>query len=91
MIASLVDVNLHPNDLVARARERNFTNHGEMFSAQSMTEFARECLPFQFHVTLQSHSIKGFGYKFKEYLRNDNLILIPYPFHEPTFFFVLNS
>lgn len=80
MIASNVGLDLHPDDLVEKARLKNLTNHGELFSAEKLAMFAQEILNMQFEVTLKDGSIKGRCCELKEYLLNDNLILIPYPF-----------
>ena len=79
MVASLADIELYPDDLVSLARRKNITNHGEMFSALNMKEFAEDLLRSNFEVTLMSYSIKGSCYQLKKYLDDDNLVLIPYP------------
>lgn len=80
MVASFAGIELYPDDLVSLARRKNITNHGEMFSALNLKEFAEDLLRSNFEVTLMSKSIKGSCYQFKKYLDDDNLVLIPYPF-----------
>lgn len=80
MIASYADIELCPDDLVLLAKKKKITNHGEMFSAVNLKEFAEDLLRSNFEVTLMSYSIKGSCYQLKKYLDEDNLVLIPYPF-----------
>lgn len=82
MIASNVGVNFHPDDLAKRAKLKNLTNHGELFSAAKLAIFAQEILHVQFDVILKDSSIKGKYNEIKNYLLNNNLILIPYPFEK---------
>lgn len=80
MVASNVGLDLHPDDLAKKAKLKNLTNHGELFSAEELAIFAQEILHMQFHVILKDSSIRGKCYEIKNYLLNNNLILIPYPF-----------
>lgn len=80
MIASSVNITLHPDDLVLLAKKKSITNYGEMFSAQNMADFAQDILSFSFDIILMSCSIKGLCYQLQKYFDDGSLIMIPYPF-----------
>lgn len=83
MIVSSAGIIAQPDDLVTKAKERCFTNYGEMFSAKNMALFAEDEYSSHFDIVLQSTSMKGLSYQFKQYFDNDYLILVPYPFAVP--------
>lgn len=81
MIASFADINLNPDELVSKAKKENMSNHGEMFSSYNMSVFAKDLFRSNFEVTLFKTSIKGQSYQIRKYLKDNCLILIPYPFN----------
>lgn len=66
---SLVD------NIFAEAKKRNYTNNGEMFSANSMYELARTFLKQQ--VELYEGNLKND--KVVDFLFNGGLLIVPYP------------
>lgn len=76
----------HPvavNELLDLARERKYTNHGEMFCANNLRQLALNYLPDEKIEIISSQEFGSQDFVVRA-IASGNLLLIPYPFLKNT-------
>jgi len=67
-------------ELLDIARNKRFTNHGEMFCANNLMQLALHYLPEQNVEIIDSKLLRRQEFV-AEVISSGNLLLVPYPFH----------
>jgi hypothetical protein len=67
------------DELLEIARERKYTNHGEMFCANNLRQLALNYLPEEKIEIITSKDLKSQDFVTRA-IASGNLMLVPYPF-----------